>query len=109
MSTIGRAGSLMDSTLVVIRTKGGLEGIGMTDGGPATRTIITEHIAPLLVGREVSDTETLWSLVHDSMLSFGSSGLARMALSAVDIALWDLRRDRNRSRCASCWVVRASK
>lgn len=84
---------LMESVLVVVRARSGLAGVGETNGGKATQAIVSEHLDPLLGGSEIRDpgtVETLWGLMHDSMLVFGSSGVARMALSAVDIALWDL-------------------
>jgi len=79
----------MDRVLVAVHGDG-LTGLGMTNGGGITGALVAEHIRPLLVGQELRDVEVLWGVVHDSMLPFGATGLARMALSAVDIALWDL-------------------
>ena len=79
----------MDSVLVAVHG-GGLTGLGMTNGGALTRALVAEHIGPLLVGTELREVEPIWDLMRDSMLPFGDSGLARMALSCVDIALWDL-------------------
>ena len=79
----------MDRMVVAIHGAG-LTGLGMTNGGALTRAIVGEHLAPLLIGKELREVEPIWDILHDSMLPFGAAGLARMALSCVDIALWDL-------------------
>ncbi len=79
----------MDRVVVAVHG-GGHTGLGMTNGGDLTCELVAAHIRPLLIGQELRDLEALWGLVHDSMLPFGATGLARMALSSVDIALWDL-------------------
>ena len=79
----------MDRVMVTVHGAG-LTGLGMTNGGAVTSAVVGEHLGPLLIGKELRDVEELWGLMHDSMLPFGATGLARMALSAVDLALWDL-------------------
>ena len=79
----------MDRVLVAVHGAG-FTGFGVSNGGAITRSLVGGHLRPLLIGRELRDVEELWQLMHDSMLPFGASGLARMALSSVDIALWDL-------------------
>ncbi len=75
--------------LVRIETDDGLEGIGGTAPAPA-RPLIEEHFAHLLAGQDPFDIEMLWDQMFRSSLPYGRKGLAIMAISAVDIALWDL-------------------
>jgi L-alanine-DL-glutamate epimerase-like enolase superfamily enzyme len=77
--------------LVAIDTDVGLTGYGVGGGGLAgvhvTRTVLRD----LLLGRDPVPLEELWQAMYDATLPFGRKGLAIMALSGVDLALWDLR------------------
>ena len=75
--------------LVRVETDEGLTGTGGTAPAPA-RPIIEEHFAHLLVGEDPADVERLWDQMYRASLPYGRKGLAIMAISAVDIALWDL-------------------
>ena len=78
-------------TVVEITTADGLSGYG-TVGGFATGAaeIIRRHFTPLLIGSEASGIEELWERLYASLLRAGPRGTGVMALSGVDIALWDL-------------------
>ena len=52
--------------------------------------MIEEHFAHLLIGQDPFDVEMLWDQMFRSSLPYGRKGLPIMAISAVDIALWDL-------------------
>jgi L-rhamnonate dehydratase len=75
--------------LVRIETDDGLIGIGCTAPAPA-RMIVEGHLAHLLDGQDPADVERLWDQMYRSSLPYGRKGLAIMAISAVDIALWDV-------------------
>ena len=70
---------------------GGMVGYGMGAGGAAGTHVIHEELRPLLVGADASDVEGLWEAMYRSTLAYGRKGLALMAISGVDLALWDLR------------------
>ena len=53
--------------------------------------IINDHFGPLLTGQPVTATEKAWDLMHRATAPYGASGLASYAMSAVDLALWDLK------------------
>lgn len=53
--------------------------------------IINEHFAPLLVGEDCMATEKLWDMMSRLASPYSASGLASYAISAVDLALWDLK------------------
>ncbi len=81
-------------TIVRVTTDQGLEGVGVTYhevGGEATRSLIAHDIAPRLAGRDPFETEALWAEFYAYLRGAGRKGLAFCALSAVDIALWDLK------------------
>jgi D-galactarolactone cycloisomerase len=60
--------------------------------GPARLTApIVEYYKPLLVGEDALATERHWQTLYNRLRDHGQKGLAIEALSAVDIALWDLK------------------
>lgn len=60
-------------------------------GGHATAAMITHDLAPFLVGQDASDVEALYDAMQWHMHYVGRGGILSFAISAVDIALWDLR------------------
>lgn len=60
--------------------------------GPAevAAAAVTSFFAPLLTGRDPHDRESLWSLMFARSLDYGQKGIMLAAISAIDIALWDL-------------------
>ncbi len=84
----------------------GAEGLGYTytvgAGGDAIRSLIERDIAPLLVGEDAGDIEALWQRMWWGLHYVGRGGLAAFAISAVDIALWDLQA---RRRAQPLWRV----
>ena len=76
---------------VVVETDSGLTGYGVGGGGAAGRHVIENVLAPLLVGRSFEPIETLWDEMYAVTLPFGRKGIAVMAISGIDLALWDLR------------------
>jgi L-alanine-DL-glutamate epimerase-like enolase superfamily enzyme len=57
----------------------------------ATKAII-DGFAPLIVGKDPAQTETLWRAMKQQAWWYGyNGGIASYAVSAIDIALWDLK------------------
>lgn len=76
---------------VLIHTDTGLVGLGETvDKIPGSRGALHGTLAPLLLGRDPLDIEGLWQSAADNILYHGFAGAEMRALSAVDVALWDL-------------------
>ncbi len=65
-------------------------GFGMTRYGTPVVNIIHEHIGPLLVGEPCMATEKLWDMMS-RITSPYAGGIAPYAISAIDLALWDLK------------------
>ena len=82
-------------TVVRVITEQGLEGHGVTyndgSGADAVRSLVEKGIAPRLAGRDPLATEAIWQELVQQFRGIGRKGLAFCAISAVDIALWDLK------------------
>jgi L-alanine-DL-glutamate epimerase-like enolase superfamily enzyme len=77
--------------VVEIFTDTGLVGIGNAAISPQIcKQVIDLHLKPLLLGTDPWDTEFLWQHMYRKTMAFGRKGIALGAISAVDIALWDL-------------------
>ena len=77
--------------IVEIFTDNGLVGIGNAALSPlVTKAVIDLYLKPLLLGADPWDTELLWQHMYRTTMAFGRKGIALVAISAVDIALWDL-------------------
>jgi L-rhamnonate dehydratase len=77
--------------LVAIETDTGLIGYGVGGGGEAAVHIVGTVLRDCLVGKDVEPVEEHWRAMYQATLPFGRKGVAIMALSGVDLALWDLR------------------
>jgi len=83
-------------TLARVESDSGLVGWGecisqFRESSRATKTIIEEGYAPLLVGEDALDVERLWHKMQARIWWYGPEGIAAFAVSAVDMALWDLK------------------
>jgi L-rhamnonate dehydratase len=76
---------------VVVTADDGTWGFGMTLYAGPVLSIINEHLAPLLRGEDVMATEKAYDLMNRATAMYGRTGLAAYAISAVDVALWDLK------------------
>ena len=77
--------------IVEIFTDSGLVGIGNAALAPrVTKQVIDGYLKPLLLGADPWDVELLWQHMYRKTMAFGRKGVAMVAISAVDIALWDL-------------------
>jgi L-alanine-DL-glutamate epimerase-like enolase superfamily enzyme len=77
--------------LVEIFTDAGLVGIGNAALAPlVTKACIDTYLQPILLGADPWDIEFLWQQMYRRTMAFGRKGIGMTAISAVDIALWDL-------------------
>src|SRR3981189_3184850 len=78
-----------------VRDSDGAEGVGYTytvgRNGGAIADALRREIPELIEGREADDTEAIWHHVWWALHYGGRGGAAVLALSALDIALWDLK------------------
>jgi L-rhamnonate dehydratase len=93
---IGRPGSWQRhfwQIVVRVESDAGVVGLGYGGGGVPSVEVINRHYRELLVGRRVDaidDIESIWDTLYGASIPYGQKGIAVMALSGVDLALWDL-------------------
>lgn len=66
-------------------------GVGFCYAGGIAATFVVGHLAPIYIGQPVDHVERLWDESYSEMLLLGRRGAGIRALSALDIAVWDLR------------------
>lgn len=78
-----------------VRLNDGTEGTGYTytggKGGHAIKAMIEHDLAPLLTGQDATDIVALYEQMQWHVHYVGRGGVASFAISAIDIALWDIR------------------
>lgn len=83
-----------DHLIVRIRTAEGLEGVGFTlgyDASLAMVSMVDTIFRPMLENSDAFQTEHLWAEMYRQSIQAGRRGAALRAISAIDIALWDIR------------------
>jgi L-alanine-DL-glutamate epimerase-like enolase superfamily enzyme len=83
-------------TLVRIETSEGAVGWGegisqFREAALATKILVTDGFAPLLMGQNPLDVESLWHAMCRHAYWYGVEGIAAFAISAIDMALWDVK------------------
>ena len=79
--------------VVRVESSTGHTGLGMGGGGIAAVEVVNRHFRELLIGRRVESVEhiqNIWDDLYYASIPYGRRGIGIMALSGVDIALWDL-------------------
>ncbi len=81
--------------VVFIETDKGTIGTGFAwnhmGGSQALKSLLTEDVAPLLIGEDPLNHERLWHKIYRKLQSVGRAGLVTQAQAAVDLALWDIK------------------
>lgn len=86
-----RNADLLNVLWVQLHTEDGLIGLGETFYLPgAVEAVIHDLIASFVLGRSACEIESIWDQVFSYCNFFGYAGAEMRALSAIDIALWDL-------------------
>jgi L-alanine-DL-glutamate epimerase-like enolase superfamily enzyme len=76
--------------VVVLAHGGGATGLGWTYGDAAIATLIVGKLAGVVAGMDALAPPAAWRAAQRALRNDGRSGLGGMAISAVDVALWDL-------------------
>jgi L-alanine-DL-glutamate epimerase-like enolase superfamily enzyme len=80
------------TTLVVVEARaGGQTGLGYTYGDVATARLIDSTLAERAAGQDPLQVGAIWRTLNQSLRNTGRPGAGALALSAVDMALWDLK------------------
>ena len=75
----------------VVTARDGTWGFGLGCYSAATARIIEDHLGPIVTGENCMATEKLFDAMQRATAHYGTAGLASYAVSAVDMALWDLK------------------
>jgi L-alanine-DL-glutamate epimerase-like enolase superfamily enzyme len=80
------------TTMVVVEVRaGGHTGLGWTYAGAGSATVVNEKLAVLCIGADSLNVPCINEQMARACRNLGRSGLVACAISAVDIALWDLK------------------
>lgn len=80
------------TTLIVVEiSAGGETGLGYTYAGAGVADTIEDTLASFLAGRDAFNIDQLWSEMFAQLRNQGRQGSSSMAVSAADVALWDLK------------------
>lgn len=81
---------VLGAIFVEIETAAGVVGVATGSGGMPAAWLIQNHFARFLVGEDARKINMLWDQMYRASLPYGRKGVTLMAISAVDLALWDL-------------------
>ena len=79
------------TAVTVTLQAGGKVGLGWTYSAGAAADVIHDVLATAVEGRSAFDIPAGWAAMHRAGRNLGTKGLVMQALSAVDIAWWDLK------------------
>jgi L-rhamnonate dehydratase len=82
--------NVLGTIVVEVETDSGVVGVGVSTGGPPACWLVENHLARFVEGQEPHRLELMWDQLWRSTLFYGRKGLVLNAISAVDLALWDL-------------------
>jgi len=77
-------------TWVKVTAEDGTYGLGTTSAGFPVQSIIRDHFAYMLEGEDCLAREKIWDMMFRMSKPYGTLGLSCLAMSGIDLALWDL-------------------
>src|SRR5262244_4255718 len=87
-------GDTRNLLLLDVETKGGIAGLGyLFSFRPGLRTVaaaLEETIVPRVIGQDATAVEGIWNDLWRATATYNRGGIVAMAMSALDIALWDV-------------------
>ncbi|HEX8791418.1 MAG TPA: enolase C-terminal domain-like protein [Polyangiaceae bacterium] len=80
------------TTMVVVEAAaGGETGLGWTYASHASAVLVHDHLAEVVLEKDAMDVPAAHAAMTGIVRNLGRRGAASMAISAVDVALWDLK------------------
>jgi len=87
-----RTNAMPGLSLCRVFTEGGIFGCGESYYIPrAVEAVIHDWMAPRLLGANAMDIEGHWRFLYERATNFGARGAELRAISAIDLALWDIK------------------
>ncbi|CAG5118155.1 unnamed protein product [Candidula unifasciata] len=82
--------NVLGTLAVEIEAEDGTVGVGVTIGGEPGCYIVEKHLSRFVEGQDPRNVELIWDQMFRATINYGRKGLPIQAISAVDLALWDL-------------------
>lgn len=82
--------NVLGTLVVEIEATDGTIGFAASTGGEIGAFIVEMHLARFIEGQQPDNIETMWDQMFNATLFYGRKGIVLSAISAVDLALWDL-------------------
>jgi L-alanine-DL-glutamate epimerase-like enolase superfamily enzyme len=81
------------TTMVLVEafSEAGHHGLGFSYTAAAAASVVRDLLADVVIGQPVADVRAAWEAMLRAVRNVGRAGIAAAAISAVDIALWDLK------------------
>jgi L-alanine-DL-glutamate epimerase-like enolase superfamily enzyme len=81
------------TTLVLVEAvaESGMRGLGFSYAAAAAASVVHDPLSKVVVGCSIDEIGSIWSAMLARVRNIGRPGIASTAISAVDIALWDLK------------------
>ncbi len=84
--------SSRQTTIVIVSTDEGIQGVGESFGpARAIAAAVESYCAPMIIGKDPFSSSPIWDAVYGYLRANSQKGLLVDALSAIDIALWDIK------------------
>ncbi len=80
----------LKSLVVEVEADNGVTGFGITTGGYPAAWLVMNHLERFVVGKDANEIEAAWEQMYRASLYYGRKGIVMNAISAIDLALWDL-------------------
>ena len=77
--------------MIAEASAGGVSGVGYTYAAPGAADLINTTLAEVVVGQDAFAIPSAWEAMVRRVRNLGWRGLCATAISAVDVALWDLK------------------
>lgn len=82
--------NVLGTLVVEVEADDGTTGFAITTAGEIGAFIVEKHLARFIEGRPITDIERAWDQMYRATQYYGRRGIVVNAISAVDLALWDL-------------------
>ncbi|NEU29737.1 mandelate racemase/muconate lactonizing enzyme family protein [bacterium LRH843] len=77
-----------------ITTDNGWKGTGWSYtvgwGGTAIKALVDDYLAPMVIGQDPLCVQGIWQQLRDESRGVGSGGITSLAITSIDVALWDI-------------------
>ena len=87
--------SSQETPILKITDTDGAEGVGYSytigSGGSSVMSLLADHLAPQLIGKDPARIESIWRDLKFSINATTTGAISSLALAAIDTALWDMR------------------